>query len=81
MQKFVIKIDHKPLKYILDSSMQNKKIKLWALCIAGYSCKTEYIEGRFNCCADLLSRLPPNGNGTGDDLSDNEPDCKDIFLR
>lgn len=37
--------------------MQNKKFQLWALSIAVYNCKVEYIEGRFNCCADLLSRL------------------------
>jgi len=42
------------LKYILDSPMQNKKTQL---CIAGYNCKVEYIEGRNNCCVDLLSRL------------------------
>ena len=59
---FVIRTDHKPLKYILDSPMNNKKVQLWALILAGYNCKVEYIEGRLNCCADLLSRLP-----TGED--------------
>ena len=28
--QFTIKTDHKPLTYILDSPMQNKKIQLWA---------------------------------------------------
>jgi hypothetical protein len=60
--------------------MQNKKIQLWALSIAGYNCKVEYIEGRFSCCADLLSRLPFKANEPEDDLSDNEPDCKDNFF-
>lgn len=50
--QFTIRTDHKPLKYILESPMQNKKIQLWALSIAGYNFKVEYIEGRFN----LLSK-------------------------
>ena len=28
--QFVIRTDHKPLKYLLESPMQNKKIQLWA---------------------------------------------------
>ena len=58
--EFVIKTDHKPLKYLLDSPMQNRKIQLWALGMAGYNCKVEYIEGTTNTCADLLSRHPEN---------------------
>ena len=56
--RFTIKTDHKPLKYILDSPMQNKKIQLWALSIAGYNTQVEYIKGTENHCADLLSRIP-----------------------
>ena len=56
--RFTIKTDHKPLKYILDSPMQNKKIHLWALSIAGYNTQVEYIKGKENHCADLLSRIP-----------------------
>ena len=55
---FIIKTDHKPLKYLLDSPIQNKKIQLWALGISGYNCKIEYIAGETNYCADLLSRTP-----------------------
>lgn len=56
--EFVIKTDHKPLKYLLESPMQNKKIQLWALSMAGYNCQIEYISGASNTCADLLSRVP-----------------------
>ena len=56
--QFVIKTDHKPLKYLLESPMQNKKIQLWALSMAGYNCTIEYIAGTTNICADLLSRRP-----------------------
>ena len=41
--RFVIKTDHKPLKYLLESPMQNKKIQLWALGMAGYNCTIDYI--------------------------------------
>ena len=54
--QFVIKTGHKPLKYLLESPMQNKKIQLWALSMAGYNCTIEYIAGTTNTCADLLSR-------------------------
>ena len=56
--EFVIYTDHCPLRHILDAPMQNKKIQLWALGIAGYNCKVEYIAGKANSCADLLSRMP-----------------------
>ncbi|CAC5360922.1 unnamed protein product [Mytilus coruscus] len=56
--EFVIKTDLKPLKYILESPMQNKKIQLWALNITGYNCTIQYIPGPQNVCADFMSRLP-----------------------
>ena len=58
--QFIIKTDHKPLKYLLESPMQNKKIQLWALSMSGYNCSIEYIAGTTNTCADLLSRHPDN---------------------
>lgn len=75
---FTIKTDHKPLKYLLESPMQNKKIQLWALSMAGYNCNIEYIPGTTNTCADLLSRKP-------DLIGDKEPQIekmseKDISL-
>ena len=55
---FIVRTDHKPLKYLLESPMQNRKVQMWALSIAGYNCKIEYIEGVANTVADLLSRTP-----------------------
>lgn len=74
---FTIKTDFKPLKYILDAPMQNKKIQLWALSIARYNCKVEYIEGRYNCWADLLSRLPSYTPDNKEGKDENEPDAND----
>ena len=53
---FTIYTDHKPLQYLLNSPMQNRKIQVWALSIAGYNCRIEYLQGKNNVCADLLSR-------------------------
>ena len=78
--------DHKPLKYLLEAPMKNKKVQLWALGIAGYNCQIDYIPGTENTCADLLSRMPLNDtteqtNGTTDqtkDTSENVDDEPDI---
>ena len=74
--EFVIRTDHKPLKYLLESPMQNKKIQLWALGISGYNCKIEYIEGSSNSCADLLSRVSETGAMKVEETP-NEPDVSD----
>ena len=71
--QFVIRTDHKPLKYLLESPMQNKKIQLWALSMSGYNCTIEYIAGTTNTCADLLSRHPDNVRKTSDDQ-----DCEEV---
>ena len=74
--EFVIKTDHKPLKYLLDSPMQNKKVQLWALGISGYNCRIEYIKGTDNSCADLLSRIPQSAGLTQENDA-YEPDISD----
>ena len=66
--EFVIKTDHKPLKYLLDSPMQNEKIELWAVSMAGYNCKIQYIAGTTNTCADLLLRKPDSVYIISDEL-------------
>ena len=56
--EFTTKCDHRPLKYLLESPIRNKKISLWALSFAVYNCKIEYLTGTDNSVADLLSRVP-----------------------
>ena len=78
--EFVIKTDHAPLRYLLNSPMQNKKIQLWALTMSGYNCSIEYIPGPTNTCADLLSRHPGNvkvGDGHDNSSSREELDVND----
>ena len=50
--------DHRPLKYALSAPLTNKRLQLWSLNLASYNVKPEYIEGKLNAYADLLSRHP-----------------------
>ena len=76
--QFVIKSDHKPLKYLLESPMQNKKIQMWGLSMSGYNYSIEYIEGTTDTCADLLSRHHDEVNETQN--SDEEVDGDQTVL-
>ena len=79
--EFVIKSDHKPLSFVLSAPLQNKKIQLWALSLAGYNCKVEYIEGKANTCADLLSRIPEIGQGrVKEEIKEPDVDVNDRML-
>ena len=46
----------------MDSPGQNKKIYHWTRNICGYNCKIEYIEGKKNVYAEMLSCLPSDSN-------------------
>ena len=76
----VIRKDHKSLRYIMDSPVQNKKIQHWTTSIHGYNCKIEYIEGKKNICGDKLSHLPHRPSDSNDDNELCGPDiiCKAI---
>ena len=43
----------------------------------GYNCKTEYVEGKKNVCADMLSCLPHRPSGSNDDSEHSGPDITD----
>ena len=56
--RFTIKTDHKLLKYILDSPMQNKKIPLCAFSIARSNTQVEYnVHQKHRKPADFLSKI------------------------
>ena len=77
--QIVIRTDHKPLKYLLESPMQNKKIQLGALSMSCYNCTVEYIAGTTNTCADLLSRHPDNVKKTSDDQDGEEVEDQTVL--
>ena len=54
--QFVVKTDHKPLQYLLTAKHKNRRIEMWAMTIQNYNCKIEYLRGKDNLTADLLSR-------------------------
>ena len=54
----MIRADHKPLKYLFSAEMKNRRIQMWAIKISAYNCSIEYLEGKKNTRADMLSRLP-----------------------
>ena len=72
--EYVITTDQKPLKYIMESLIQNKKIQHWTTNLWGYNCTIEYIEGRMNICADMLSRLQ---HPISEDSGCSDPDITD----
>ena len=79
--EFVIRTDYKPLKYLLESPMKNKKIQMWALNISCYNCTINYIPGPQNVMADLLSRLPEGDNQVSESKEDSvEPEINDNTL-
>lgn len=75
---FIIRTDHQPLRMLLETPMQNKKIQLWSLNISAYNCKIEYIAGKNNAIADLLSRTPDSGGNREHYSIDEGQDIVDI---
>ena len=63
---FDVYTDHKPLEYLLKSTIQNRKVQVWALKIAGYNCRIIHLPGKENVVADLLSRA--KAETTGEDM-------------
>ena len=55
--EFVVLTDHKPLKSLFSSEMQNTKIQRWAVLLAEYGATIQYREGKNNIRADMLSRI------------------------
>ncbi|VDI43801.1 Hypothetical predicted protein [Mytilus galloprovincialis] len=75
--EFIIRTDHTPLKYLLLSPQCNKKLQLWALGIASYNCKIEWLAGTDNTIADYLSRRPPGQEGNQNQSETIEVDISD----
>jgi len=55
-REFIIKIDHKPLKYLLEQRLDTEAQHTWLLKLHNYKFVVEYKKGRKNVVANSLSR-------------------------
>ena len=56
-RKFLLQTDHRPLKYLSTTRSANGRLARWTLSLSEYSFDVEYIKGKDNLFADVLSRL------------------------
>ena len=79
--QILVRTDHQPLRYILnsDTGSFNRKINSWALTIASYNIDVEYLPGRANVVADLMSRKLTSSTqkvAKGKQVSEQEPELE-----
>ena len=55
-REFVVKTDHKPLKYLLEQRLYTEAQHTWLLKLCNYRYRVEYKKGKENVAADSLSR-------------------------
>ncbi len=55
--EFVLQTDHMPLESLRTSKNANSRIMRWALYLQQFQMRVQYIRGRDNVGADVLSRL------------------------
>jgi hypothetical protein len=56
--RFVVKLDHNSLKYLLKQKDLNERQQKWVSKIQAYDFDIEFIKGKNNAVADALSRRP-----------------------
>ncbi len=57
-REFVLLTDHKPLTFINESKIHNRRIMRWAMFLQDWSFRIQSIKGVDNVIADFLSRCP-----------------------
>ena len=57
-RSFIIQTDHRPLSYIQQAKLSNKRIMGWAMMLQEYRFRVVSIPGKSNFGSDFLSRVP-----------------------
>ena len=55
-REFIVKTDHKPLKYLLEQRLYTEAQHTWLLKLCNFRYRVEYKKGKENIAADSLSR-------------------------
>ena len=54
---FIIRTDHKPLRYLLTTNLENSRLSNWAMMLQNRDFTIEHVSGKQNGMADSLSRV------------------------
>jgi len=65
-REFIIRTDHKPLKYLLEQRLYTEAQHTWLLKLCNYKYTMEYKRGKENVAADSLSRRGEEGEAITD---------------
>lgn len=55
---FIVRTDHAPLQWLNENKSRTSRRMRWALALQPYSFTVEYVKGKDNYLADVLSRYP-----------------------
>ncbi len=72
---FVVRTDHAALRWILNLSTSGKRLERWRLRLLEYDFEVQYRPGHQHHAADLMSRLPSDGQDS--DPIDHSIPCMD----
>ena len=81
-REFIVRTDHKPLKYLLEQRLYTEAQHTWLLKLCNYRYRVEYKKGRENVAADSLStRNESTGNPALMEISIIESDWIDLVKK
>lgn len=67
--KVVVRSDHRALSFLKTCRLTNGRLLRWSLVLQEYNLDIEYVKGKENIPADVLSRTAESGHQTGKDMN------------